>query len=136
MAISIIVISGVLYQICAKSLPSSINLFVSIAMSYSVAAILSIILYLITRKSGSLPEECRFLNWSSFALGIALVGMETGVIHNYKAGWEVSTGSMISTAPIAVAMFLIGSAFYHEAITPKKIFGIAICILGLYFISK
>ena len=69
-------------------------------------------------------------------MGIAVVGLEAGFLYMYKAGWNVSTGQIISSAILAVVLIFVGYLFYHEAITFQKIIGIAICMVGLYFINK
>ena len=37
---------------------------------------------------------------------------------------------------LAIALLLVGFLLYKEAITPNKVIGIAICMVGLYFLNK
>ncbi len=90
--IALVIISNVVYQICAKSVPKEMNPFASLTVTYVVGAIASAILYFILGKNGNLAKEYGKLNWAPFVLGIVIVGLETGWIYAYKAGWQVSTG--------------------------------------------
>ena len=68
--------------------------------------------------------------------GIAIVGLEVGFIYAYKAGWTVSTASVVQSAFLAVALIAVGFLLYREAITWNKVVGIVICLIGLVFINK
>lgn len=84
--ILIVAAANTIYQICAKSTPSAINTFASLSVTYTVAAAASVVLYFLTQKNPDLLSEYRQLNWSSFALGVAIVGLEAGFILMYKVG--------------------------------------------------
>lgn len=66
----------------------------------------------------------------------AHVGLEVGFIYAYKAGWPVSTASIVQSAFLAVALAFVGLFLYKEALTWNKVLGIAICLVGLYFINR
>jgi len=134
--IALIVISNVFYNISTKSTPAGINPFASLTITYLVGAAASAIIFFIMQKNGNLLREYQHLNWSALVLGIAIVGLEVGSIYMYKAGWNISTGQLVYGAILAIALILVGSLFYHEAITRTKVLGILICMIGLYFINK
>lgn len=134
--IALIVLSNIFYNICAKEAPSNVNPFAALSVTYTVAASFSIVLYFLLNHGGSLLEEYHRLNWSGFILGLAIVGLEAGSIYMYKAGWNISTGQLVHSSILAIALILVGVLFYHEGISAKKIAGILICMVGLYFINK
>lgn len=134
--IIIVVASNTLYHICAKSIPSGINTLAALSVTYSVGAVASLVLYFLTQKNPNLLAEYRQLNWSSFALGIAIVGLEAGFILAYKAGWSVSTAQLVASAFLAIVLIAVGYIFYKEPITAQKLVGIIICLIGLYLINK
>ena len=78
--IALVVLSNVVYQICAKSTPRDIDPLASLTVTYAVGAIASAILYYATNKGGHLLREYSHLNWSPFVLGIVIVGLEVGFI--------------------------------------------------------
>ena len=54
----------------------------------------------------------------------------------YKAGWKVNTLSVTTNAILAIVLIIVGLIGYHEAINWNKVLGVAICLVGLYFINK
>ena len=50
--IALVVLSNVVYQICAKSTPRDIDPLASLTVTYAVGAIASAILYYVTNKGG------------------------------------------------------------------------------------
>ena len=65
-----------------------------------------------------------------------MVGLEAGSIYMYRMGWNLNTGSTVQSVLLAIALLLVGFLLYKEAITPNKVIGIAICMVGLYFLNK
>ena len=134
--IGLVVLSNVLYQICAKSTPRDIDPFAALTVTYAVGAVASAIFYYVMNKGGRLFNEYSHLNWSSFVLGIVIVGLEVGFIYAYKAGWQVSTASIVQSSILAVALLLVGYFLYHEALSASKVVGMLICMVGLYFVNR
>ena len=132
---ALLLLSNTVYQICAKSVPEDINPFASLTVTYLVAAAASTVLFFTLHRGSSLPEEYSRLNWAPFILGIVIVGLEAGWIYAYQAGWQVSTGFIVQSAFLTVALLFVGYLLYHEALTWNKLLGVAICIIGLAFIN-
>lgn len=133
--IGLVVLSNVIYQICAKSMPEDIDPFASLTVTYGVSAVVCLILYFAFGKQTDLLREYGKLNWVSFAFGLVLVGLEAGWIFAYKAGWKVSTAQVTQSAVLAVALILVGALLFHEKIGWNKIAGVIICMVGLVFIN-
>ena len=136
--IGLVILSNVLYQVCAKEVPTEMNAFASLTVTYVVAAISSAIFFFIPGGSSSgtgLIGEYGKINWAPFVLGIVIVGLEVGWIFAYKAGWQVSTGFIVQSAVLAILLLALGFFAYHEALTWNKIVGVAICLIGLVFIN-
>lgn len=134
--IIIVILSNTFYHICTKSTPENLNPFASLTVTYLIGAVVSVILYFLTVKNPNLLTEYGKLHWSSFVLGIAIVGLEAGFLLMYCVGWNVSTGQVVSSIALAVVLVFVGYLFYKEAITVSKIAGILVCMVGLYLINK
>jgi drug/metabolite transporter (DMT)-like permease len=131
----LIIVSNIVYQICAKSVPASVNPLASLTVTYTVGAVASAVLYFLLNKNADLLREYQHLNWAPFVLGVVIVGLEAGFLYAYKAGWPVSTVTVVQSAFVAVALLVIGYFFYREQITWNKVVGILICLVGLGFIN-
>lgn len=134
--LAIIVLSNVVYQICAKGIPPSMNVYASMTITYAVATIFSAILFFVTTKGSDFHTEFARINWAVIVLGIVITGLEIGFIFAYKVGWSVSTLSIVANAFLAVALIFVGFFCYHEPIHLTKIVGVLICLVGMWFISR
>ena len=134
--IALVIISNIIYQICAKGVPKDMDAMASMTATYLVGAVCSAVMFFIMNKGGSLLHEYTKINWAPILLGISVVGLEVGYIYAYKNGWAVSTLSIVQSAFLAVALIAVGALLYHEAITANKIIGIVVCLVGLYLINK
>lgn len=133
--IALVVFSNVVYQICAKSVPSGMDPLASLTVTYLVGALVSAVLYFILNHDGSLIKEYARINWAPFVFGLVIVGLEVGWIYAYKAGWQVSTGNIIQSCFLAIALIFVGFLLYHETLTWNKLAGIAICLVGIVIIN-
>ena len=134
--IGLVVLSNIVYHICAKSMTDKVDPLASLTVTYLVGAVTSAVMYFVLNRGGNLFREYEKLDWAPFVLGIVIVGLEVGCIYTYKAGWSVSTASIVQSAFLAVALIFVGYFLYHERLTGSKIAGILICIVGLYFVNK
>ena len=134
--VALVVLSNTLYQICAKSIPETVNPIASLTITYLTAAAASVVLYCVLNRDVNLVQQWRQINWASIVLGLVLVGLEAGFIYAYKAGWQVSTAATIQSAFLAILLLAVGVALYHEAITWNKIVGVAVCLIGLAILNK
>lgn len=132
----IVVLSNTFYHISSKSTPDSVNMFASLSVTYFVGAVATLMLYFLTVKNGNLVAEYRQLNWSSFALGLAIVGLEAGYMLMYRVGWQVSTAQTVQGAVLAVVLVFLGYVLFKESITVTKVAGVVICLVGLYLLNK
>lgn len=134
--IALVVLCNTLYQICAKGVPDDMNPFASLTITYLVAAGASAVLYFSLNRGGHLLPELSRSNWAPVTLGLVIVGLEAGFIYAYKAGWPVSTASVVQSSFLAVALLFVGYFLYHESLSLTKIIGMVICLIGLYFVNK
>lgn len=134
--IALVVFSNTVYQICSKSVPTDLNPFASLTVTYLVGAIASAVLYHLISRGDNLVKEYTHLNWAPFVLGFVIVGLEVGFIFAYRAGWQVSAASVVQSGFLAMSLLLVGTMLYHEPLTATKLIGIVLCIVGLIFINR
>ena len=89
-------------------------------------------------KPANALAELSKINWTSFVLGVAIVGLETGYILLYRAGWKISSGALVANICLAFALILIGALFYKykEQITLRQVLGFGLCVAGLVLVSQ
>lgn len=136
MSIVIIVTSNVLYNISQKSTPQKANPFTALLITYLTAAIVTFAMSFFYKSDRSFFQSFKELNWTSIALGFAIVGLEFGYLMAYRAGWNISVGSLVANIILAIILIPIGVLFYKEGFELNKILGAGICIIGLLLINK
>lgn len=134
--IFLVIISNTAYQIIAKSTPANVNPLASLAVTYLVGSLLSFVLLIVLNKNISITEEFSKLNWTAYALGFAVVGIEVGTIYAYQNGWPVSLLSIVQCSFVTIILIFVGYFLFKERFDLNKILGIVICLIGLYFINK
>lgn len=134
--ILIVVAANTLYNICTKSTPEDINSFASLFVTYLVASAASLGMFFITAREKNFIEELAKANWTSYILGLVIVGLEFGFIAIYRAGWKISMGSVVANISLAFALVIVGALMYKEQVSLCQIIGVCVCAIGLYLISK
>lgn len=133
--VALVVLANVFYNIVTKSTPGDANAFLSLSVTYVSAAVVSFLVYVFTGHR-SIGEEFSKINWTAFALGIVIVGLEVGYIFLYRAGWKLNTGSLVANITLAVALIFVGLVLYKEKISLKQTAGIVLCLAGLVLVTK
>ena len=132
----VVVGANTIYNISTKSTPANVNAFASLAMTYVMAALGSVVLFFLTSDSKNLLAELAKTNWTAYALGIAIIGLEFGYICIYRAGWKIGVASLVANISLACVLLVVGYFFYKEVITLKQLLGMGVCAIGLMLIVK
>ncbi|MBM7865769.1 EamA family transporter [Heliobacterium gestii] len=136
LAIGLTIIANIAYHLFLKITPQNSNPVVALATTYLTAMTACILLFPFFSQEGGLMESLRKVNWTSIALGLSIVGLEMGFLIAYRAGGNISVAPVISNTAVALLIIPIGVLFFSEALTAKKVLGIALCLVGLYFINQ
>ena len=131
----LVVASNCLYHMCSKSVPNDVNSFGTLMITYITSAIICSVLFLLMTKPDNVSFEMAKINWTSIALGVAIIGLETGYILMYRNGWKISSGSVVANICLAIALLVIGFILYKENISIKQIIGIIACAIGLILVT-
>ncbi len=137
--ILLVVVSSTCYHLSQKGTPSSLSPIVALIVTYVTASVISILSYFIfVPKSdfAGLIEAVQTANWASFLLGFAVVGLELGFLLAYRAGWQISSASLLSNTLVALMLIPIGLLFFKETISLTSVMGVVLCMTGLVFISR
>ena len=133
--ILLILLSNTVYNICTKSTPGNVNAFGALMITYAVATIFTAVIFVFLVKPETVLTELSHVNWTSVVLGMVIVGLELGYIFAYRAGWKVSSASLVANIGLAIVLIFVGAVLYGENITLKQLMGILICCVGLFLIN-
>lgn len=134
-AFALTVVSSAFYHIIQKSTPANVNPITSIFTTYAVAMVLCIMAYPFFRSEYGIIKSFKELNWTSYALGAAILGIELGFLLAYRAGWDVSLANIISAVLVTLVLILVGVTFYNEKLSISNYMGVLLCIVGIVLIK-
>lgn len=132
----LIVGSTCFYNICTKSTPENMNPFGGLTVTYLIGAVVSAILFVSSAGRTGVVTEIHKVNWTSFILGLSIVGLEAGYVFLYRAGWKVSKGSLTANICLAIGLLFIGAMLYKETISLRQFLGIVVCGIGLFLLNR
>jgi len=135
-SIVLVIASNVFYNISQKSTPGHVNPFISLLVTYMTAGVITLLASFFYKTEKSFFESIKELNWTSFVLGFSIVGLEIGYLLAYRAGWNISVGSLVANIILAIILIPIGLLLYHEGFEAKKLLGVVLCISGLILINR
>lgn len=69
-------------------------------------------------------------------LGLTAIVVEVRFMFVYRSSWNVGLASTVSTATTGAVLLPIGVVFLRDQTTLVNMFGIVLCVFGLFFISR
>ena len=131
---SLAALSTVLYNLLQKMTPSDANPALALTVTYGVALGTTLVLFAIF-PTGNLAGSFQKLNWVSFALGLAIAGVEVGTLLAYRAGWQLSLLGIMVNVLASLVLVTLGVVLFKEKLTLVNIMGILVCLAGLVMIN-
>jgi len=135
LSITLTIVSNVLYHLFQKSIAPKVNPFISLTVTYTTAALISLILWPFFTGGNSFTAALKNLNWASFALGVAIIGLELGFLLAYRTGWEISLGALVSNLMVSLLLIPVGILLFKERLSMVNGVGIALSIAGFICIN-
>ena len=143
-SITLAICSSALYHFSAKSVPSNINFAISLIVTYAVALGITLIVALLfpappalaggARENG-LAFELKNLNWASFLLAIAIVGIEFGFLLVYRAGWNLGIAAVLTNVVASLILVPVAIFVFKDKLSWVNILGILVCLAGLVMLN-
>lgn len=134
-SITLAICSSALYHFVAKSTPANVNFSVSLIVTYAVALGVTLITALLFPADKGFAAELKNLNWASFLLAIAVVGIEFGFLLTYRAGWNLGIAAVLVNVVASLILLPIAVIFFKDKISWVNIVGIFVCLAGLVMLN-
>ena len=134
-SMALTILSGALYHVFQKLTPGNVHPMLALVITYVTAIVICLVLLPLYPSKTGIVESLRQLNWASFALALAIVGLEIGFLLAYRAGWNISLGAIVSNVAVTIVLVPIGLLLFKERISLVNFIGIVICIAGLVMIN-
>ncbi len=135
LSIILAVLSSLMYHVILKVTPANVNPALSFAVTYAAAAILCLLLLPLFPLKDGVTSALRRLNWASYALAFALVGLEVGFLLAYRTGWEISIAAIFVHVVVAILLVPVGVSLFTERLSTTNVVGILVCVIGLILVN-
>ncbi len=135
LSIALAVAGSVLYNVFQKMIATAVNPLVSLLITYSVALALTAAALLLHPARGGWAGALRQANWSSAALGGAIVVLELGFLLAYRSGWRISMAALASQSATVMLLVPVGMFAFKEHVTGLNMAGMIVCLAGLVLMN-
>ncbi len=116
-SILLAILSSALYHFSARSVPSNTNFAISLVVTYAVALGITQVTTLLFPAPNGLAFELKQLNWASFLLAIAIVGIEFGFLPVYRSGWNLDIAALLVN--VVASLILVPVAILFSKINSR-----------------
>jgi multidrug transporter EmrE-like cation transporter len=134
-SVGLAISSTLLYHVTQKLTPTNVNPALALFVTYAVSLILCGLLVPFFPLAEDVRSALGQLNWASFGLAFAIVGLEVGFLLAYRAGWNISIAAIFVNVAGTLLLAPIGLLFFKERLSPVNLLGILVCILGLIMVN-
>ncbi|MBK6795177.1 MAG: EamA family transporter [Anaerolineales bacterium] len=133
-SIVLAIASSALYHFVAKSTPANVNFTVSLLVTYGVAFVATLFTFVFF-PTQNVMAELKLLNWASFGLAAAVMGIEFGYLLMYRAGWNLGIAAVLVTVLASLILVPVAIFVFKDKISWINIAGILVCLLGLVMLN-
>jgi hypothetical protein len=126
--------SVVMYQVCMKIIPHHLNPISALVTFYATALVCTVVaakLLPIDVPGWTIAD----FSWTAVVVGVAIVGIELGYLLMYRSGWHLAAAPLVVMGGTAVLLVPIGLLVFRQPWSLRYLFGIALCLYGLYLLS-
>jgi drug/metabolite transporter (DMT)-like permease len=132
----LLVVSGsLLYHVAAKSIPKAFDPVASLIGLYATALAGGVLVYAAARPASPFAWS-RLWHPTIAVVGVGALMIEIGFLLAYRGAWPVSTASVATNGLVAVLLVGVGAAFFGETVTPIKLIGVVLCLLGVTLLQR
>jgi len=134
-SITLAICSSALYHFSAKSTPANVNFSISLVVTYVVALGIVLLTSFVFPVKNGLAFELKQLNWASFLLAIAIVGIEFGFLLVYRSGWNLGIAAVLVNVVASLILVPVATFFFKDKISWVNVLGILVCLAGLVMLN-
>lgn len=135
-AIALTIVANVGYHLFQKTIRPDAPPAASLVVTYAVALGCSVLLLLLLQGPRAIGTSLSQANWPSYALGVAIVGLEIGFLLAYRSGWDLGLAAPYANVAVALVLLPIGVLAFADQLTTRKVAGVALAIVALVLLSE
>jgi drug/metabolite transporter (DMT)-like permease len=134
-SISLAIGSSVLYHFAQKLIPPGANPIVSVVVTYLVSLVFCGVLLLAQPPREGIRAALTHLNWASYILALAIIGLEVGFLLVYRSGWNIGLAAVLVNVTASLLLVPVGLLYFKDHLNWVNISGILVCVAGLIMLN-
>ena len=134
-SIILAICSSALYHFVAKSTPADVNFTVSLLVTYGSAFMVTLLTFFIFPAQNGISAELKKLNWASFGLAVAIVGIEFGFLLVYRSGWQLGLAAVLTNVAASLILLPVSLLFFKDKVSWVNVTGVLVCLAGLVMLN-
>ena len=134
--IGVTIFASLGYHLSQKGISKASDPMVSLLATYTVAIAICLVSLTTFPPKAGIAESFKQLNWMSYILGFAVLGIEIGYFFSYRLGWSISLGAIVPNAVLVFAFLPIDTFLLQKNLSLINILGILLCTVGLIFANR
>lgn len=134
-SITLAIASSALYHFSAKSTPANVNFSISLVVTYLVALGITLFSTFFFPAKNGLAFELKRLNWASFLLAVAIVGIEFGFLLVYRSGWNLGIAAVLVNVAASLILVPVAIFIFKDGLNWVNVIGILVCLVGLVMLN-
>ncbi len=136
LTILLVVMGNIVYHLGQRAIPRDANPVIATLAAYGVAMVASLLLLPFLAPHTPILPALRSLNYTTLLVGTGIVAIELGFLLAYRAGWPLSSASLVANLCVAVVFLGLGVVAFREAWSVSRSVGLGCCMLGLWLINR
>ena len=134
-SVTLAIASSALYHFSARSTPANVNFPISLVVTYAVALVIVFVTVFFFPTSIGFMAELKQLNWASFLLAIAIVGIEFGFLLVYRSGWHLGIAAVLVNVVASLILVPVAIFVFKDKLSLVNVIGILVCLAGLVMLN-
>ena len=135
LSITLAIASSALYHFSAKSTPADVNFPISLLVTYTVAILITVLIAFFLPAKNGFIHELKQLNWASFLLAVAIVGIEFGFLLVYRSGWNLGIAAVLVNVVASLILVPVAIFVFKDKLNWVNVVGILVCLIGLVMLN-
>ena len=135
-SIALAVIANVTYHLCSKKMHPQVNPMFALVFTYLTALLIALVCLPLFGWRGGFGAQISRINWTSFALGLSVIGLELGYIFAYRSGWQLNMASIYANVAVGILLVPVGYLLFSEGLSATHILGLCLATAGLVLLSR
>lgn len=100
-----------------------------------MAIVITILAAFLPLAPGGILAELKLLNWASFRLAVAIVGIEFGFLLVYRSGWNLGIAGVLVNVAASLILLPVAIFLFKDKISWFNRLGIFAWLAGLVMLN-